>query len=118
MTEIKSGHVHKCGKKTKPSFRNINIIICSVMLGKAVKSWKRRWFVLKSNGYLYYYENKNSKTEKGKVDVVDASKVGEWKEIGTAVKKLPSGFSSNNAFGIVTADRTYTCVCEVDGDSM
>ena len=73
--------------------------------------------MLKSNGYLYYYEDKSSKTEKGKVDVVDASRIGEWKEISTVNKKLPTGFSSSNAFAIVVADRTYTCVCEADGES-
>ena len=73
--------------------------------------------MLKSNGYLYYYEDKSSATEKGKIDVVDASKVGEWKEISTVNRKLPSGFSSSNAFGIVVADRTFTCVCENEGDA-
>lgn len=72
---------------------------------------------MKANGYLYYYEDKSSKTEKGKVDVVDAIKVGEWKEISSVAKKLPSGFNSSNAFAVVVSDRTYTCVCESDGDS-
>lgn len=88
-----------------------------IFIGNTVKSWKRRWFVLKTNGYLYYYEDKSSKLEKGKVDVVDANKVGEWKEISSVHRKLPSGFSSSNAFGIVTGERTYTCICESDGDS-
>ena len=83
-----------------------------------MKNWKRRWFVLKSNGYLYYYEDKNSTTEKGKIDVVDASRVGEWKEIASVNKKLPSGFSSSNAFGIVVKERTFTCVCENDGENL
>lgn len=74
--------------------------------------------MLKANGYLYYYEDKSLKSEKGKIDVVDASKIGEWKEISSVNRKLPSGFSSNNAFGIVLADRTFTCVCENDGESL
>ena len=73
--------------------------------------------MLKSNGYLYYYEDKSCKSEKGKIDVVDAVKVGEWKEISTVNKKIPSGFNSSNAFGIVTGDRTYTCICENDGEA-
>ena len=75
--------------------------------------------MLKANGYLYYYEDQNStsKNEKGKIDVVDAAKIGEWKEIATVYRKLPSGFSSSNAFGIVVGDRTFTCVCENDGES-
>ena len=74
--------------------------------------------MLKTNGYLYYYEDKSFTSEKGKIDVVDASKVGEWKEIPTVNRKLPSGFNSSNAFGIVTCDRTYTCVCENEGESL
>ena len=74
--------------------------------------------MLKSNGYLYYYEDSSMKSEKGKIDVVDASKVGEWKEISTVNRKLPSGFNSSNAFAIVVTDRTYTCVCEAEGESL
>ena len=74
--------------------------------------------MLKSNGYLYYYEDQSLKSEKGKIDVVDASKVGEWKEISSVNRKLPAGFDSSNAFGIVTGDRTFTCVCENDGESL
>lgn len=85
--------------------------------GKSIKSWKRRWFVLKSNGYLYYYENKASSTEKGKIDVMAATRVGECGEISSANRKVPSGFMSSNAFAIVVKDRTFTCVCENDGDS-
>lgn len=88
------------------------------VIGKPVRSWKRRWFVLKPNGYLYYYESKDSKIEKGKIDVVDASKVGEWKEIVGVERKLPSGFSYDNAFGIIVGDRTFTCLCENDGDTL
>lgn len=86
-------------------------------LGKSVKSWKRRWFILKPNGYLYYYENPNSKVDKGKIDVIDADRVAPWQQVSTAERKLPSGFSGSNAFAIVTRERTYTCVCENDGDS-
>jgi len=76
-----------------------------------VRSWKKRWFVLKPNGYLYYYEGPD-KGEKGKIDVVDASSIAPWQEVGTAEKKLPSGLSGENAFAIVCSERTYTCVCE------
>ena len=82
-----------------------------------MKSWKKRWFVLKPNGYLYYYEGPG-KTEKGKVDVIDAAKVAPWQEVGTAEKKIPSNLSGSNAFAIVTGDRTYTCCCEQEGESL
>ena len=82
-----------------------------------MKSWKRRWFVLKHNGYLYYYENDSLKSEKGKIDVIDAEKIAPWVEVSTA-DKIPSGFSTSNAFAIVTRERTYTCVCEQDGDNL
>ena len=83
--------------------------------GKTVKSWKRRWFVLKPNGYLYYYEDQNRKSEKGKIDVVDASRIAPWSEVST-VEKIPSGFLTSNTFAIVTDHRTFTCVCERDGE--
>ena len=86
--------------------------------GKGVKSWKRRWFVLKPNGYLYYFESQSSHTEKGKVDIVDATKVAPWSEVSTAEKKLPSGYSTANTFAIVSGDRTYTCICENDGEHL
>ena len=34
-----------------------------------------------------------------------------WQEVSTA-DKIPSNLSSVNAFAIVTAARTYTCVCD------
>jgi len=73
--------------------------------------------VLKPNGYLYYYENSTCKNERGKIDVVDAKMVGPLLEIPSA-DKVPTGFSASNSFGIVTSQRTYTCVCENEGDSM
>lgn len=93
---------------------------CLVLLcpGKSVKNWKRRWFVLKSNGFLYYYENSSLKCEKGKLDVIDATKVAPWQEVGSAEKKLPPGFSYENTFAIVSDNRTYTCVCENEGESL
>jgi len=81
-----------------------------------VKTWKRRWFVLKPNGYLYYYDTKACKQEKGKIDIVDASKVAVWKEVSGVEKKLPSGYSCDYTFGIMVKDRTYTCVCEKEED--
>ena len=44
-------------------------------------------------------------------------KVAPWQEVGSAERKLPSGYSYENAFAIVSSDRTYTCVCENEGDS-
>ena len=104
----------------KRSAAHLTCLVCSAFsfAGKSVKSWKRRWFVLKPNGYLYYYESKGSNQEKGKIDVVDASKIGVWKEVAGVERKLPSGFSCDNAFGIIVKDRTFTCVCENDGDSL
>lgn len=89
---------------------------CFFITGKSVKSWKRRWFVLSANGYLYYYENSTCKNEKGKIDLIEAKTVAPYLEVPSA-NKIPVGFSARNSFAIVTKDRTYTCVCENDGDS-
>ena len=72
---------------------------------------------MKANGYLYYYENKSSTHEKGKIDIVDAQRIATWFDVSTAERKLPNGLSPDRAFAIVCHDRTYTCVCEIDGES-
>lgn len=82
-----------------------------------MKRWRKRWFVLKDNGYLYYYEGNSSTKEKARIDVLGAGKVGEWKAISSASRNIPSGLLSINAFAIVTGDRTLTCVCEKRGES-
>ena len=80
-----------------------------------MKSWKRRWFVLKPNGYLYYYETPSMKVEKGKIDVIDSKMIAAWSQVATA-DKVPSTFSTSSAFAIVTMERTYTCICEKEED--
>ena len=73
---------------------------------------------MKANGYLYYYENKTCTREKGKIDIVDgAQRIATWFDVPTVERKLPNGLSQDRAFGIVCSDRTYTCVCEIDGES-
>ena len=79
-------------------------------LGKSVKTWNRRWFVLKPNGFLYYYTGPDLKTEKGRIDMINSSKVAMYNEVSTA-EKLSSADQSIRTFCIVTTDRTYTCVC-------
>ena len=41
----------------------------AMKLGARVKNWKRRWFVLLSNGILRYFEDKTSFQEKGRVQL-------------------------------------------------
>lgn len=95
--EIKSGYMHKCGK--------------------SVRSWKRRWFILKQNGYLYYYVDSSAKIEKGKIDVVEASAVTPYTEKTKGADPPPATLSVANAFVIVTKERVFTCVCEMPGES-
>ena len=37
--------------------------------GSTVKSWKRRWFVLLSNGSLRYFSDKFAPDEKGRMEI-------------------------------------------------
>ena len=41
----------------------------AVKLGSRVKNWKRRWFVLLSNGALRYFEDKTTFQEKGHIEL-------------------------------------------------
>ena len=82
-----------------------------------MKSWKRRWFVLKQNGYLYYYTDASANTEKGKIDVVEAKSVVPWSKSVKGAESPPSNMSASNAFCIVASDRVFTCVCEMEGES-
>lgn len=86
-------------------------------VGGMVKSWKRRWFVLKSNGFLYYYETANCKSEKGKIDVISAGEVSLLKKEVAAASSLPSNLSPSNSFSVVSGGRTYICVCDSSDDA-
>ena len=47
----------------------------AVKLGARVKNWKRRWFVLLSNGTLRYFEDKNAFQEKGHIKLDHSTSV-------------------------------------------
>ena len=71
-----------------------------------MKSWKKRWIILRSNGFLSYYEKKGG-AEKGSIDVINSGRLGYAGSIDSA-DQLPSGTDANTAFAIVTKERTYT----------
>ena len=71
-----------------------------------MKSWKKRWIILRSNGFLSYYEKKGG-NEKGSIDVINSGRLGYANSIDSA-DQLPSGTSADTAFAIVTKERTYT----------
>merc|ERR1712087_533567 len=64
--------------------------------GGLVKNWKRRYFVLKTNNVLNYYESDNSSMVKGHVPLADA--------IGIEKKQKKS-------FDVVTPKRTWSFAC-------
>lgn len=72
---------------------------------------------MKQNGFAYYYTDSSATTEKGKIDVVDATSVKLYSQEIKGAEKLPAATSASKAFVIVTKDRVYTCVCETDGES-
>ena len=79
-----------------------------VLLGGKVKNWKKRWVILKSNGFLSYYEKKGG-NEKGSIDVINS---GGYASSIESSEALPSGTDATAAFSIVTKDRTYTFCSE------
>merc|ERR1719228_2118004 len=64
--------------------------------GGLVKSWKRRYFVLKTNKVLNYYESDNSSMVKGNVTL---------SEVVSVQKKQKKSFS------LVTQKRTWNFAC-------
>ena len=66
--------------------------------------------ILRTNGFLIYYEKKGG-TEKGSIDLVNSGRVGLAKDIDSS-EQLPSGFDDAKAFSIVTKERTYTLHAE------
>ena len=74
-------------------------------VGGKVKSWKKRWVILRTNGFLIYYE------KKGSIDLINSGHIGLAKDIDSS-EHLPSGVDDAKAFCIVTKERTYTLYTE------
>jgi len=71
--------------------------------GNTVKSWKRRWFVLKttqSTASLYYFRNRGDPLAAGFIDMVSS-----------AVRKTNIA-TRPNSFEIITPSRIYSCVAD------
>ena len=77
---------------------------CTV--GGKVKNWKKRWVILRTNGFLSYYEKKGG-AEKGSIDVINSGRIGCASAIESA-DTLPAGVDAGTSFAIVTKERTYT----------
>ena len=75
-----------------------------------MKNWKKRWVILRSNGFLSYYEKKGG-NEKGSIDVINSGHIGYASSIESS-QALPSGTDATAAFSIVTKHRTYTFCSE------
>jgi len=70
--------------------------------GGSIKTWKKRWFILK-NGVFSYYKNKGDPEPKGSITLATASAI-------RVVEK------KKHYFEIVTPSRTYAFVSEDDDD--
>lgn len=79
-----------------------------------MKSWKKRWVILRTNGFMIYYEKKGG-TEKGSVDLINSGRVGLAKDIESS-ENLPSGVDTAKAFSIVTKERTFTLYAETSAE--
>jgi len=65
--------------------------------GGLVKNWKRRYFVLKTNKVMNYYESDNSSMVKGYVQLTEVSSVDK---------------KQKKQFDIVTPKRTWNFTCD------
>lgn len=84
VKDLFSGVLNKCGAK--------------------IKSWNKRWFVLKSDYCLYYYKD-TAKGHLGAISLRDPKfKVRKGSVSDTA---WPKGVSMDNTFAVVTSHRTY-----------
>lgn len=108
---VKAGYAKKCGKCYQVLATAYSTVFYLVTGGN-VKSWKRRYFVLKHNGFLYYYPDSQCKAEKGRVDIVNMERVCTY-EAGIG-DKLPDPSSMDRSLVIVTQERNYTLVCDTD----
>ena len=68
----------------------------AMKLGARVKNWKRRWFVLLSNGTLRYFEDKTSFQEKGRIQI----------DKGTTISIAPAT-AEGIPVQIINAKRTF-----------
>jgi len=64
--------------------------------GQMVKNWKRRYFVLKSDGVLNYYESDNSSMVKGRAELTEALRVDR---------------KNKKSLDVVTPKRTWSFLC-------
>ena len=79
---------------------NLKTIIYSgwgIKKGSTVKNWKRRWFVLLSNGLLRYFVDKSSFEEQGHVEI----------DSQTNIFTSPT-ISEGNPVQIINKKRTFT----------
>jgi len=72
--------------------------------GGGVKTWKKRYFILKTNFVCYYKDSKNLKHPQGVIDLND-SKVS---------RVDPEEAKKAFVFQIITPGRTYRCKGEND----
>lgn len=92
--ELFSGLLHKCGGK--------------------IKSWNRRWFVLKSDYCLYYYKD----TSKGHLGVISLRDTNFKVRQGcTSDCSWPKGVDMSKALAIVTNQRTFVLYATTADDA-
>ena len=88
--------------------------------GEIIKSWKRRFFELDSNGILVYFEvnkERDSKICKGRLDMKECTEIHRTTACKWKLSEAPRGAKVDTMLELVLPGRTYAIFCDTVSDT-